>query len=114
MVKSESLDSISLLSALKSGAFYSSQGPRIHDVEISRATARITCSPVHTIALVTNASRAASRVGRGVTIPTIEFAELAKSAWTDPPPPFKWFRVVVIDGPGRRAWTNPIWVDTLD
>ena len=113
MVKSESLDPDALLSALKAGAFYSSQGPRIHDIEIGRAEARIDCSPVHTIAIVTGASRAISRVGRGVTSATIEFAEFAKWAWSDPPP-VKWFRIVVIDGPGRRAWTNPIWVDELD
>jgi hypothetical protein len=113
MVKSESLDPDALLSALKAGAFYSSQGPRIHDIEVGRSEARIACSPVHTIALVTGASRAISRVGRGLTGATIEFADFAKWAWSDPPPA-KWFRVVIIDGPGRRAWTNPIWVDALD
>jgi len=30
------------------------------------------------------------------------------------PPQIKWFRIVAIDGPRRRAWTNPIWVDALD
>jgi hypothetical protein len=113
MVKSESLDPDALLRALKAGAFYSSQGPRIHDVEVGRSEARISCSPVHTIALVTGASSAISRVGRGLTSATIEFAEFAKWAWSDRPPA-KWFRVVIIDGPGRRAWTNPIWVDALD
>ena len=113
MVKSESLDPDALLRALKAGAFYSSQGPRIDDIEVSRTGARITCSPVHTIALVTGSSRAVSRVGRSVTDAAIEFAEFKKWAWSDPPP-LKWFRVVVIDGPGRRAWTNPIWIDALD
>ena len=51
-----------------------------------------------------------SRVGRGLTQATIEFAETKKWAWRELPP-VKWFRVVVIDGPGRRAWTNPIWID---
>ena len=50
------------------------------------------------------------RVGRGLTQATIEFAEVAKWAWRDPPQ-VKWFRIVAIDGPRRRAWTNPIWVD---
>jgi hypothetical protein len=26
----------------------------------------------------------------------------------------KWFRIVALAGPRRRAWTNPIWVDALD
>lgn len=113
MVKSELLDPDALLSALKAGAFYSSQGPRIHEIEITRAETRVACSPVRTVALVTGASRALSRVGRRITSATIEFAEFAKWAWCDPPP-VEWFRVVVIDGAGRKAWTNPIWVDSLD
>jgi hypothetical protein len=113
MVKSESLDPEPLLDALKAGEFYSSQGPRIYDIEVTRTEARIECSPVHTIALVTSASPALSRVGRGLTHATIEFAEAAKWAWTEPPP-VKWFRIVVIDGPRRRAWTNPIWVDAFN
>jgi hypothetical protein len=74
---------------------------------------RVECSPVHTIALVTSASPALSRVGRGLTQATIEFAEVAKWAWATPPQA-KWFRIVAIDGPQRRAWTNPIWVDALN
>ena len=110
MVKSETLDPERLLDALKAGEFYSSQGPRIYDIEVNAKEARVECSPVHTIALVTSASAALSRVGRGLTHATIEFAEAAKWAWTEPPP-VKWFRIVVIDGPRRRAWTNPIWVE---
>ena len=103
----------SLLGALKAGEFYSSQGPRIYDVEVTKNEVRVECSPVHTIALVTSASSALSRVGRGLTQATIEFAEVAKWAWRDPPQ-VKWFRIVAIDGPRRRAWTNPIWVDALN
>ena len=35
-----------------------------------------------------------------------------KQAWANPSAP-KWFRVVAIDASGRRAWTNPIWIDEL-
>ena len=112
MVKSELLGPEALLDALKAGEFYSSQGPRIYDVEVTRTEARIDL-PVHTIALVTGASPALSCVGRGLTHATIEFAEAKKWAWKDPPP-VKWIRIVVIDGPRRRAWTNPIWVDAFN
>jgi hypothetical protein len=112
MVKSEALDPEALLGALKAGAFYSSQGPRIHDIEITRNEVRVECSPVNTIAIVTGASSAVSRVGRGLTHATIDLDEAKKWAWGDLPP-VKWCRIVVIDGP-RRAWTNPIWVDTLN
>ena len=112
MVKSESLDPEALLGALKAGEFYSSQGPRIHNIEITRKAVRVECTPVNTIAIVTGASSAVSRAGRGLTDVTIEYAEAKKWAWRELPP-IKWFRIVVIDGP-RRAWTNPIWVDAFN
>ena len=113
LVKSESLEPESLLGTLKAGEFYSTQGPRIYNIELTRDEVRVECSPVHTLALDTCASPAVSRVGRGLTQATIEFAEVTKWAWRDPPP-FKSFRIVAIDGPRRRAWTNPIWVDAFD
>ena len=67
MVKSESLEPESLLGALKAGEFYSTQGPRIHSVDLTSKEVQVECSPVHTIALVSGASAAASRVGRGLT-----------------------------------------------
>jgi hypothetical protein len=112
LVKSRSLDPEVLLGALKAGEFYSSQGPRIHDIELTRKVVRVQCSPVNTIAVVTGASAALSRVGLGLTDVTIEYEEAKKWAWRDLPP-VKWFRIVVIDGP-RRGWTNPIWVDALN
>ncbi len=112
MVKSESLDPEALLEALKAGEFYSSQGPRIVDIEVNRGEIRVECSPVHAVALLTGTSRALTHVGREVTGVTIEFAKAYKTAWTETAPD-KWFRIVVIDRAGRRAWTNPIWVDTL-
>ena len=113
MVKSESLEPDGLLNALKAGEFYSSQGPRIQSIEVSRSEVVVECSPVHAISLVTGTSRALTHVGRDVTGVTIDIARDSKKAWSDAKPD-KWFRIVVIDGAGRRAWTNPIWVDTLD
>ncbi len=100
-----SLDPEVLLGALKAGEFYSSQGPRIHDIELTRKVVRVQCSPVNTIAVVTGASAALSRVGLGLTDVTIEYEEAKKWAWRDLPP-VKWFRIVVIDGP-RRALDQP-------
>ncbi len=110
MVKSESLDPDALVRALKAGEFYSSQGPRIGDVEVSRSAVRVECSPAHAVALVTGTSLTLSHVGRNVTSVTIEIAEASWNRFAAA----KWFRIVVIDSAGRKAWTNPIWVDTLD
>ena len=47
MVKSESLEPESLLGALKAGEFYSSQGPRIYNVEVTkqRSAGRVLSGP---------------------------------------------------------------------
>jgi hypothetical protein len=112
-VKAESLDPESLVAALKAGHFYASQGPRLLDIDVRRNEVTVHCSPVDAIALLTGTSRAISRVGRQMTSATLEVGEAKRQAWVDPGP-IAWFRIVVIDAAGRRAWTNPIWVDDLE
>ena len=112
-VKAESLAPEALLSALKAGHFYASQGPRLIDIDVRRDEVTVVCSPVESIALVTGTSRAISHVGRRITGATLEIAAAARQAWTEAGR-IPWFRIVVIDAAGRRAWTNPIWVDELD
>jgi hypothetical protein len=112
-VKAESAEPQALLAALKSGHFYASQGPRLIDVEVGRSEVTVACSPVDSVALVTGTSRAISRIGRQMTGATLEVGEATRQAWVDPGA-IPWFRIVVIDSAGRRAWTNPIWVDQLE
>ena len=111
-VKAESLDPEALLEALKAGHFYSSQGPRIYDLAVSRGEVSVACSPVHAITLVSGTSRALSRIGRHITGATFDLTGVgdnnrAKDA------PATWGRVTVIDAAGRRAWSNPMWLDDL-
>ncbi|MGO4870407.1 MAG: CehA/McbA family metallohydrolase [Roseiarcus sp.] len=111
-VKAESLDPEALLAALKAGHFYSSQGPRLHDVSVSREEVAVGCSPVHSVSLLTGTSRALAKIGRHVTGAAFDLTKIERQAWTDPGAE-KWFRIVAIDAAGRRAWTNPIWLDEL-
>ncbi len=111
-VKAESLDPDALIAALKAGEFYASQGPRFLDIDVRPDEVMVECSPVDTIALLTGTSRAISRVGRSITGASFEIAKAMQQAWVDPGP-VRWFRVVAIDASGRRAWTNPIWIDEL-
>ena len=109
-VKAPSLEPEALLEALKAGRFYSSQGPRLHDVSVSAREIAVACTPVQAISVMTGTSRALTRVGRQITGATFDLTNAgpgnrARGA------PATWARVVVIDGAGRRAWTNPIWVD---
>ena len=102
MVKSESLAPEALLSALKNGAYYSSQGPRLHDLWIADKRVHIRCSPADRI-IVLGAGAASKQVfGHSMAEASFPLARFR---------PGGWLRVVVIDSAGRRAWSNPLWLD---
>ena len=111
-VKAESLEPESLLSALKAGHYYATQGPRIHELSISGEELTIACSPVDTIAVMGGTSRTANRVGRAITSATLDLSELDRS-WLPQQQRSPWLRVALLDAHGRHAWTNPIWRDDL-
>lgn len=99
MVKAEANEPEAILAAMKAGAFFSSQGPAIHEIGIGGDTVEIACSPVSTIALVGRGTRAETAYGRQLTRARLPLTKFAGD----------WFRIVVIDAAGRRAWSNPIW-----
>jgi hypothetical protein len=110
-VKAESLDPGALLQSLKQGNYYSSMGPQIHAIEMNGKEISIACSPVDTITVLCGTSRTMVRNGRAITDASFDLSKLEKG-WL-----LKkqsgWFRVVVIDNGGKRAWSNPIWWDEI-
>jgi hypothetical protein len=66
---------------------------------------------VQAIALTTGTSRALSKIGRQITGAVFDLTNIDKDAWA-PHAPATWARITVIDAAGRRAWTNPIWVQS--
>jgi predicted metal-dependent phosphoesterase TrpH len=107
-VKAESLDPDALLAALKSGAYYSSQGPLIHDIAIVGKQIKIATSPVDTITVVCGTSRSCVATGRAITSAEFDLAGLEHGWLLEKQSP--WIRVAVIDNGGKRAWSNPIWL----
>jgi hypothetical protein len=100
-VKAESLDPDALLASLKTGHFYASQGPELHDVAIVGEEIRVACSPTRVIFATGLGS--ASRHLRGDALTDATF----------PLEPFMtggYVRITVIDDGGKRAWSNPIWL----
>jgi hypothetical protein len=110
-VKSESLEPEALLAALKAGAYYSSQGPLIHELSLSRGELTVACSPVDTIVVVCGTSRTVARHGRAITSAALDLSALDNGWLLEKTS--AWFRVVLIDQAGKRAWTNPIWKDAV-
>jgi predicted metal-dependent phosphoesterase TrpH len=107
-VKAESLDPDVLLAALKRGDYYSSQGPQFHDISLNGQELTVECSPVDTIAVVCGISRTAVQIGRAITGATLNLKKLEDGWLMEKTSP--WFRVVLIDNAGKRAWSNPIWL----
>ncbi len=99
MVRSETLEPNALLTALKAGHFYSSQGPEIHDVEIIDDTVIVESSSVASVILQGHGSASQATHGTSMTRTAIPLMRCKQSLW---------LRVTLIDAAGKRAWTNPI------
>lgn len=110
-VKAQSLDPEVLLEALKRGHYYASQGPQFHDIQLVGDELTVNCSPVDTIAVVCGISRTVVKVGRAITEATLNLKKLEDGWLMEKTSP--WFRVVVIDNGGKRAWSNPYWFEDL-
>jgi hypothetical protein len=100
-VRAERLEPDALLRALHDGAYYSTQGPRIEDVEADGDRVHVRCSPARAIAL-TGIHGWRSAVAEGeptLTEATLDLAKLRSPYW----------RLTVTAEDGTRAWTNPVW-----
>ena len=100
-VRAERLEPDLLLQALKTGAYYSTQGPRIDEVRVEAGLVHVACSPARAIALTgIHGWRSDVALGdptRGEA--TLELSRLRSPFW----------RLTVTDADGKRAWTNPVW-----
>ena len=102
MVKSETNEPDALLQALKTGSYYSSQGPEIRNIEVSAKHVVVNCSSVATVIVQGQGSAAVAKHGEAMTEAEINLARFHNSPW---------IRVTIIDRAGKRAWSNPIWFD---
>lgn len=101
-VKSERNEPDAILDALKSGAYYSSTGPQIHDIQLlpGRKIA-IRCSPAERILVTGFGAQAVTAWGNGITSAELSLDNLANS---------NFLRVTARDSRGGRAWSNPVWL----
>jgi len=101
MVKAEANEPDALLSALKAGHFYSSQGPELRDVRIEGGKLIVECSAVSSIVALGWGTGAKAVHGHSMTRGEVSLDRLNNSPW---------IRAAVIDAAGKRAWSNPIWL----
>lgn len=102
MVKAEANEPGALLAALISGAYYASTGPELNDFRIEGERIVVECSPAeHVIAIGAN-SAAKVVHGSGLTRAELPLERFQKG---------RWVRAAIHDAAGKRAWSNPIWLD---
>lgn len=100
-VRATELTPEALLAALKAGEYYSSQGPELYHVAVAGGEISIACSPAQAIIVSGPTAHARAVRGDDVTEATLSLQGFEET----------YCRISVIDQQGRRAWSNPIWLD---
>lgn len=103
MVKSEEVSVEAVLRSLQAGLFYSSMGPEIRLVSVEEEGVAVQTSPVVRIDFVAKSSRGAQLRG-SAQAPLGE----ARYRWRGGE---RYLRIQVTDAQGRRAWTNPMYLE---
>lgn len=103
-VRAEALDPDLLLESLKAGHYYASTGPELRDIALRDGEIRVACSPAQAIHVT----------GHGATSRYVLGERLTEASFPLAPFRGRYCRVTVIDADGKRAWSNPIWLDDPD
>ena len=101
MVKAAENTPDALLDALKRGAFYASQGPGILSVTRDGDALLVRSTPARSVILAGPLAWRQRVLGDGVTEARLPLD----------PDRGGWRRLIVRDAAGRRAWSNPLWLD---
>lgn len=91
----------SIIDALAAGAFYSSYGPSVYDFYVEDGTAHVVCDPSLKVEFI--ADRHPTEIVSNTNGLTHASYELGGE--------YSYIRACVVDANGRRAWTNPIFLD---
>jgi hypothetical protein len=117
MVKAPALTTEAVMAALRTGAFYATEGPQILDLEIAvaeiaaadptqppveRRVVRVKCSPAKTVVV-----KGPGPFGRRVNAP--EGQHLTEAELILPASPTKYVRIEITDADGKKAWSNPLF-----
>lgn len=102
MVKSESLAPEALVAALRAGHNYSTQGPEIHAIDVTDDAVMVACSPASTVMLLGRGTAGQGVFGTDMRGASLPLDIIRKAGYG---------RVVVVDANGKRAWSNPFWLD---
>ena len=104
MVRADALTPAALLASLRAGRYYSSQGPTIAHVGVDDGAITVRCSPAASI-------HAAGRPPLNRYHHAPDGGTVTEATFPAPAFAGDSCRITVVDRQGRRAWTNPFWLD---
>lgn len=120
VVKSPDLTRENIMDAIKKGEFYSSAGPNVSDLDVSREKIRITCDPAKFINFVT-VPTFGRRIDANGDTPLTSWEVNIKQLFSwevnniplywEPKKPRGYIRIELEDLTGKRCWLNPIFID---
>lgn len=98
----EQKTSSAILSALKQGQFYASNGPKIYDFRIENNTFKIETSPVQHIIFYSHLRHCKNifKVNRDVVYGEYQLQGNEKYLW-----------IMIVDNNGACAWTQPVYIE---
>ncbi len=106
MVKVPELTTDAIMTAFRTGAFYSTLGPELIDLELvdeseEKRSVSVKCSPAQSIVFKAQRSR-----GKRIVAPE---GETLTEAMYEVPSSVKYVRVEITDETGKKAWSNPFF-----
>jgi hypothetical protein len=101
-VKAESLDPDELLEALKRGDYYSSTGAELRDIRQDGDDLIVECAPAVSVIVSGKGANRATLTGNCIEAGRFDLGRFQHDGYC---------RVMVIDESGKKAWSNPIWLD---
>ncbi|MCG9128904.1 PHP domain-containing protein [Candidatus Poribacteria bacterium] len=100
-VKAEELTVDNIMESLRTGAFYSTLGPEIIDLDLTDNVVSVKCSEARSICFKSDCTR-----GKYIQAPE---GELLTEASYSVPESAKYVRVEITDTVGKKAWSNPFF-----
>lgn len=102
-VAADELTSDHIIAALKAGQHYSSTGATFNYIALEDDLLMVDCNPAHSIIVSGEGHLAIFKQGINLTYAEFDLTNFKSN----------YFRVTIIDGAGRTAWSNPYFRDEL-
>jgi len=109
MVNAPRLDKRSIISAIRKGNFYATQGPEIKSIEVSRSRVHVETSPVRYIRIVRPRWNMVRREPPRKGLCTEAEFNLSKAIVWGCRDLVPYMRIEIEDSKGRSAWTNTLY-----